>query len=287
MFPSIRPMWPTLAMLTVAIPGMAQTTGPVVSELSLERQLVLTTMLTTSELALPADKVSGILSGAWEVRERLIYNPSGATLTSTIFAVQPGAVLPTPINGNLTGLILGVYTLNVEKIYSTTTPKATVAFTGTVAGSSIGGALGNVTGLPFSVSFAYSADTPAKISDVVHLIAGRVIAYTKDAVGTFVVPKVVPPVPPGTGPQIVIVAPVNTIDSQIVLDASRSTDASGTSLSFAWRSTGKTSAILNPNTSMATVQFGEGLGEYSFELTVTNGNGVAVKQIVVISYFGR
>ena len=113
MVSTIRPTWPALAFMAFAMPGLAQTTGPVVSELSLERQLSLATLLTTSELALPADKLAGILSGSWEVRERLIYNPSGATLTSTIFAAQPGSPLPTPINANLSGLVLGVYTLNV------------------------------------------------------------------------------------------------------------------------------------------------------------------------------
>lgn len=286
-----RSLIPTFALLAASLTGSGQTTGPVVTELSLERLLALTTTLTTTELSLPADKMQGIISGAWEVRERLIYNPSGATLTSTIFVVQPGSVMPTPINANLTGAIIGVYTLNVEKIYSTTAPKNALAFTGTVAGSSNGGVLGNVTGLPFSVSMAYTdptATTPAKVTDVVHLVAGRVMVYTKDANGTLVVPKVVTPTtPPGTGPQIVITAPTTTVDYQVALDASKTTDASGTSLSFAWKSLTKSSAILNPNTAVATVQFGEGSGDYVFELTVTNGNGVAVKQTVTISYFGR
>jgi len=209
-------------------------------------------------------------------------------MTSTLFVVQPGSVLPTPINANLTGFVIGVYTLNVEKIYSTTAPKNSLAFVGTVSGSSVPGILGNVTGMPFSVSMAYSNDTPAKVTDVVHLIAGRVVAYTKDAAGTLVAPQVTPPVaPPGTGPQIVIVAPGSTVDYQVVLDASQTTDGSGTSLSYAWRSVGKSSAILNPNTSVATVQFGEGQGEYTFEVKVTNGNGIFATKLVTISYFGR
>jgi hypothetical protein len=101
------------------------------------------------------------------------------------------------------------------------------------------------------------------------------------------VPKAPPVTPPGVGPQVVIVAPANTTDSQIVLDATKTTDASGTTLTFAWKSTGKTSAILNPNSALATVQFGEGMGDYTFELTVTNGNGVSVKQLVTVTYYGR
>lgn len=283
-----RPLLPALVLLAAALPGGAQTTGPVVTELSLERQLALTTTLTTTELALPADKSQGIISGAWEVRERLIYNPSGATLTSTLFVVQPGSVMPTPINANLTGAIIGVYTLNVEKIYSTSSPRNSLAFTGTVAGSSAGGVLGNVTGLPFSISMAYSNDVPAKVTDVVHVVAGRIAVYTPAATGVLIVPKTTPVTPPvGSGPQIVIVAPAVTIDLQVVLDATKTTDSSGTSLTFAWKSLNKSSAILNPNTALATVQFGEGLGDYMFELTVTNGNGLTAKQTVTVSYFGR
>lgn len=282
-----RPILPALVLFAAAHSSMAQTSGPVVTELLLERQLMLTTTLTSTELALPSDKVQGIISGALEVRERLVYNPAGATLTSTIFVVQPGSVMPTPINSNLTGAIIGVYTLNVEKIYSTVSPMPVLAFTGTVAGATFGGVLGNVTGMPFLVSMAYTRDTPAKVSDVVHLIAGRVAAFTRGAAGRLIVPQAVIPPAPAGGLDVIIVAPASTIDSQVTLDASQTRDNSGTSLSFSWKLLNKTSAILNPNTAMATVQFGEGLGDYLFELTVTNGNGVTVKKTVTVSYYGR
>jgi hypothetical protein len=283
----VRTLLPAVALMAMAMPGIAQTIVSPVTELSLERRLVLAQTLSTSELGLPADRLQAVASGALEVRERLIYNPSGASITSTLFLVPSGSAMPTPINTNLTGSILGVYSLNVERIYMSKTPKNNVMFTGTVAGASSGGVLGNVAGSGFAVSLAYTDSTPATVSDVVVLISGRVVGYTKDAVGTFVVPKAPPVVPPGTGPQVVIVAPVNTTDSQIVLDASKTTDASGTPLTFAWKSTGKTSAVLNPNSAVATVQFGEGMGDYAFELTVTNGNGVTVKQLVTITYYGR
>ena len=176
----------------------------------------------------------------------------------------------------------------LRKSYATTTPGNTVAFTGTVGGASNGGVLGNVAGLPFLISMAYSNDTPTKVTELVHVIGGRVVVYTKDASGTLVVQRTTTPVtPPAEGPQVVITAPTVTVDHQIVLDASKTTDASGTSLSFVWKNVNKSAAILNPNTAVATVQFGEGLGEYSFELTVTNGNGVSVKKTVTVMYFGR
>jgi hypothetical protein len=287
MTPSIRHAAKAFAILAFTIALPAQTPGPVVTELSLERTLALSTTLTSTDLVLTPDAIQAVTSGALEVRERLIYNPAGATLTSTIFVVQPGSPLPTPINANLNGLVLGTYSLSIEKIYSTTRPKNSLAFTGTVTSSSPNGVLGNVAGTPFVVSMGYTDDAPAKIIDLVHVMAGRVVVYTKDAAGTLVIPKPITPPAPGEGPQITISAPTVTIDRQITLDASQTTDASGTSLTFAWKNANKSAVILNPNTARPIVQFGEGLGDYSFELTVTNGNGVSAKKTVTVIYLGR
>lgn len=285
----VRSLLPALAMIAVALPAAAQTApAPMVTELSLERQIMLTSVLTSTDLALPEDKVQAVTSGAMEVRERMIYNPGAATLTSTFFVVQTGSPLPTPINANLNGMILGVYALSIDKIYSTTMPKHTLAFTGTISSSSGGGVLGDIAGSPATVSLAYTTDTPAKVADLVSVIAGRVVVYTKDAAGTVVVPQ--PPTPPTTppaGPQITIAAPSSTLDRQIVLDASGTTDASGTSLTFAWRNVNKSAGMTNQNTSMATVQFGEGFGDYTFEVTVTNGAGTSAKKMVTVTYLGR
>lgn len=287
MLHSMRPLMPVLALLAGTIQGTAQTTGPMVNELSLERVVSLPTTLSTVDLALPPDKVQGILNGSWEVRERLIFNPSGATITSTLFVVQTGSGPITPLNANLSGFVLGVYTLSVERVYSTVLPRRSVAFSGTVAGSTFGGVLGNVAGMPFLLSMGYSDDLPARVTDVVHVIAGRVVVYSREAAGTLVVARTVAPPPPGVGLDIVVLAPSTTTDSQIVLDASRTTDTSGTPLRFSWVLLNKTSAILNPNSALATVQFGEGMGDYTFELTVTNGNGVSAKKTVTVTYYGR
>jgi len=283
----IRILAAALAVCILTLPVSAQTTGPAVTELLLERQITLPATLTSTDLVLPNDKLQAVTTGAFEVRERFVFNPNGASLTSTIFVVQTGSPLPTPINASLNDAILGVFSLSIDKIYSTTAPRNSLAFTGTVGSASAGGVLGNVVGMPFSVSFGYTNDTPAKIVDLVHVIAGRVVIYSKDAKGTLVVPKPVTPPAPGEGPQINITAPTNTIDQQINLDASKTTDASGTSLTFVWKNINKSAAILNPNTAIATVQFGEGLGDYTFEVTVTNGNGASAKKSVTITYLGR
>ncbi len=263
------------------------TAQPAVTEFAIERRVDLATTHGTRALQLPSDLGQGIVSGALEVRERLIFNPSGAALTSTLFAVQAGAPLPTPLNANLGGMTLGIYNLNVEKLQVTTRPSNSISFTGTVAGATAVSVLGNVAGLPFSVSLGFGEGTPTKATDVVHVMAGRIVAYSAEAEGTLVVPR--PPAPPENpaGPQIVIAAPANTVSRQIGLDASGTTDDSGTSLAFTWRNVNKSAVILNPNTAVATIQFTEGPGDYLFELTVTNGNGQTAKKTITVTYFGR
>jgi hypothetical protein len=265
------------ALFAALLPLSAQA----VTELVLERPLTSANILTATPLFLPP--------GAFEIRERLIYNPSGATLTSTIFTVQPGSPLPTPINASLAGAVLGVYTLNVEKVFVTAKPFPAVAFTGTVAGASGSGVLGDVLGLPFMVSFGYKygEGNNAEVLGLTHTIAGRVTAFSATAAGRLVIPR--PPAPPEnpTGPRIVLNVPVNTVSKQIDLDASKTTDDSGTTLTFAWRNVNKSAALLNQNTAVATVQFTEGAGDYIFEITVTNGNGQSAKQTVTVAYLGH
>ena len=265
------------ALLAAILPLSAQA----VNELVLERPLTPETTLAATPLFLPP--------GAFEIRERLIYNPSGATLTSTVFTVQPGSPLPTPLNASLAGAVLGVYTLNVEKVFVTAKPFPAVAFTGTVSGASGSGVLGDVFGLPFMVSFGFKHNegNNAEALGLTHTIAGRVTAYSPSAAGRLVIPR--PPAPPEnpTGPQIVIAAPANTVSKQIDLDASKTTDDSGTSLTFAWRNVNKSAVLLNLNTPVASVQFTEGPGDYIFEVTVTNGNGQVAKKSVTVVYLGR
>ncbi len=283
-----KPFLRALAAIAVSLPLLAQTTMPpqIVTDLSLERRLTLSNALTSTDLTFAPDRLQSINSGALELRERLIYNPTAGTLTSTIFTVLSGSPAFS-IDANITSGIVGQYTLNIEKTYSVTKPRNILAFTGTVSSSSPNGVLGDVSGAPFSVSMVYTNDTPPKIIDLVVVIAGRVVEYSKDATGTLNLPKPITPVTPPTGAQINISAPTVTTDRQISLDASKTTDASNTSLTYVWKNVNKSAAILNPNTSVAIVQFSEGFGDYIFELTVTNGNGVVTKKTVTISYLGR
>ncbi len=99
--------------------------------------------------------------------------------------------------------------------------------------------------------------------------------------------------------EMTVPAPAVTVAAKIVaqgrdsfaremgLDGSSSTGTGP--LTYQWRSTGPTAALFPAaaNTPKVTVQFGQGQGAYTFELTVTDAAGAKSSTTVTINYFGR
>jgi hypothetical protein len=71
--------------------------------------------------------------------------------------------------------------------------------------------------------------------------------------------------------------------SQITLDASQSTSADGKPLQYSLRSTGLPASVINGNTASPMVQF-NGIGSYTFELTVTDSTGATAADTTTINY---
>lgn len=282
-------MNPKTVMLPLFVLGAAfsQSTPAVVNELFLERALTPATLIPSAPLTMPGRLQQGLADGSMELRERLIYDATGNNLQSLLFVVQSGEPMPAPINAFLADSVVGRYTMSIEKLTGTKVPQKTLAFTGVITSGQSNQALGDVLGAPYFLSLSYTGDTDAKPADIVHVVAGRVVVYSKTAAGKLAVPKEPAPPNPNAGPQIVVIAPANTVSRQVQLDASGTTDSSGTPLRFNWRATNKTAVVLNPATATPTVQFSEGPGEYTFELTVTNGNNISAVKVVSVYYFGR
>jgi hypothetical protein len=69
------------------------------------------------------------------------------------------------------------------------------------------------------------------------------------------------------------------------LDASKSTDPSGSQVTFSWRVAGsKPATIAGGNTATPTVTFNQGYGEYVFEVTVTNAAGARCTATTRVNY---
>jgi hypothetical protein len=94
---------------------------------------------------------------------------------------------------------------------------------------------------------------------------------------------------PGTEPSsIVINAPAQTTQKQLVLDASKTTDPDGLQLTYAWNqlNTNIQAGIANANTATPMVTFST-KGDYTFGLTVTNSKGAATNRQVTVTYLGQ
>ncbi len=103
------------------------------------------------------------------------------------------------------------------------------------------------------------------------------------------------PVLPGLGldnpgnaltPNVVVKPVADTLQKQIMLDASASTDPAGLPLTYSWTSLNGSAALVNANTSTPSVQF-TSTGQYSFVVTVTNSAGASSVGSVTVNYLGR
>jgi hypothetical protein len=279
-----------LGLAAAAIPAAAQT-GPTLQTFQVERVLALNNILTTiTPMADPA-VLAGIVGGALEIRERIFYNPVQKLLTSTIFLVPTGSPLPTPLFVDLNRATIAVFTLSVDNVYVTSKPNA-VMFVG-VIGQSTATPYGNYQGAPAVVSVGYTNDSPAKITNVVDLIAGAVVTWSGTGAGTV---TVVQPTTGGggggggaTGPTVVITPATQTaVTRQIRLDASQSTDSKGLALTYQWVALGPPTAnIINPTSATPDVQFDNGFGLYTFQVTVTNSAGMSSMGTTTVQYLGH
>jgi hypothetical protein len=260
----------------------------------IERTLTLTGnntgVFTTMTPSIPANILSAIASGALEAREQMNLNTSSNVLTVTGFTVQPGSPSPTPPSAINNASLLQSYQVNVDKIAFSCQPVPSVLITGKVAVNFPKTPYGDITGSLAAVGIGYTTDNPAKLNNVVVLVAGVAGLYSASASGTltFASSSVTPP-GSNTGPTIVFTpaATQATAQKQIVLDASKSTDPNGLQLTYLWtQMSGPASAINFANTATPLITFAGGKGDYVFQVAVTNSQGVMSTATTTITYNG-
>ena len=100
-----------------------------------------------------------------------------------------------------------------------------------------------------------------------------------------------PVIPPTQTQTVAIAGPKNaTVTSRAIqLDGSQSTSADGKPLTYLWTvpQGAPSAAILGAATAAPTVQFAQGRGRYTFQLTVTDSAGKSSTDIVTVDYQGN
>jgi hypothetical protein len=282
----------SLGISLATVLGVAAWSAPLgaqaLTTFSIERSLALNNILTTITPQAPANILASIAGGALEIRERLIYNAQGNTITSTVFLVPTGSPIPTPIAANIGGTTIAAFVISLDKIYVTT---GSVLFVGKIT-SSTATPYGNYTGSPAALSVGYTSDTPAKIANVAEIIAGALVDWSAAGAGSVVVTQ--PPSGggpgPGTGPTVVITGPSQVQGvKQARLDASGSTDPNKSALTYKWSTVGNPAAtIIGTGTNaIVDVQLNSGFGGYVLQCTVTNTAGVSATGTFTIQYLGH
>jgi hypothetical protein len=233
---------------------------------------------------------AAISSGALEAREQMSLNTTSNVLTVQGFTVQPGSPSPTPQSALNFGSILQSYQVNVDKIAFSCQPVPSVLITGKVSNNSPKTPYGDITGALIAVGIGYTTDNPPKLNNVVVLVPGVAGLYSAAASGTLTFASS-SATPPGSnnGPTIVFTpgATQTTAQKQLVLDASKSTDANGLQLTYAWTETSGPAAGINlSNTATPLITFAGGKGDYTFQVTVTNSQGVMSTATTTITYNG-
>ncbi len=275
-----------LCAVGAANSAWGQTPPAAPTYLQLERTVKPTEALNATTIAIPPALAPALASGSMEIREQINYN--GTMLAEAMFVVTTGSTSPTVLTTLPQQSLITTTQIVVDRVYVAATPLATMMFVGTVVSNQPASPFGNLTGVPASLSFAYSGDKTAKFTSIVTTSAGIVTSYSSAGVGVLNFPPVPPPVIPAIGPQIVITPANQTAFMKFqTLDASATTDPNGLPMSFVWRSVNKSVAFANPNNAVVSVQLTEGAGDYIFEVTVTNTAGNSAKATTTISYVGH
>jgi uncharacterized cupredoxin-like copper-binding protein len=127
--------------------------------------------------------------------------------------------------------------------------------------------------------------------DTTYTITASNKKFTATQTVTVKVTPQVPVEPPNNPPVIKLNVPdyIETLDREIRLDASGSTDPDGDKLSFQWRQIGTvnndgSAAILDPAGASTRVQLGGIYGDYIFEVKVTDSKGASATRQVRVRF---
>ena len=246
------------------------------------------TALTGSNITIPANILAAIQGGALEIRQIVSLRPDNRLSVRHIL-VAPGAPNPTPAAAQTN--IIEDYIVDVDQIIRSSDP-STVTIIGNIDQINAAGPFGQTRFAPFIYSFGHNAATPSGLTNVSLIIPGRLATFAASGNGTVTLPGGTPGGgTPGGGENQPPVANagtvVSTVQSEVILDASGSTDPENGALTYSWRTVTGAANIINPTEARPRVQLSNNFGTYVFEVTVRDPQGATSTAQVTVQYTGR
>ncbi len=204
--------------------------------------------------------------------------------------MQTGALLPTPDNSGGATFVWS-YVVQVDRAFVTS--KRGIVLTGSVLSNTGGSPFGDLTGneVVISGSFMLPVD-PVPVANTAYTavsvnVVGVANLFGKQGYGNISL------LASGTNPQ----APVANAGKRVVtaknvvqLSAAGSSDPMGGALTYSWKFIpiyGQTANITGADTANPVVtlpDYSDAVGDYTFQLTVTNQAGLSSTDTVIVTY---
>ncbi len=270
-------------------PAWAQSTQKEIEEYSVERVVPLSFLLAPAPLPFPDDVLKALQAGKLEIRVRNRYTSSDSIMTSHAYLVPAGTPLPLPEPMPAgSPATISLFTKKVDSILFSDKPVPGVTLIGRVIAVPVRPAGLDILGSVHITTFGYTEGSPATFTMYGGAFLGSGAEYSPKATGTLKFKGPPPPPPPpgeNRAPVAVITPATQTVLArQIQLDGTKSSDPDGDPITYSWKSTGRTAAVFQANTATPQVQFHGGVGDYTFELTVTDSKGLTGKATTTVMY---
>jgi hypothetical protein len=237
--------------------------------------------------SIPANILAGLTSGALELRQIVHLRPDNRLSVRHIL-VASGSPNPTPAAAQT--MIVDEYMVDVDQVIVSSNPSS-VTFIGNIDAITNPGPFGHTRFRPFIYSTGFNSATPTALSGATLSVPGGLNTFVSTGTGTVTLPGGSTPPGGGTGGNQAPVASagsnVTTVQTEVFLDASGSTDPENGALTYSWRVVSGSANIINPTDAKPRVQLSGNFGSYVFEVTVKDPQGLTSTSQVTVTYTGR
>ena len=238
--------------------------------------------------AIPANVFAAIAAGALEIRQAITYDANLKQLRVRTFTVAPQSPNPTPTAGQSN--VVDDYIIDVTQTMFSTTPRSVVMI-GTVSNVTTPSPVGIVRGntVIYSAGYTQGTNGAATFNNTTLTVPGVGVLFAPTSSGTLTfLGDAAPGTGTGTGGPTADAGPdLTAFTVEIQLNGSKSSGAGGSAITYLWKNVGKSASLRDATSATPIVQFGEGFGEYEFELTVTNSSGQTATDRVKVLYLAR